>query len=168
MKILVGFASGYGSTQAYAEFIAETLQQAGHEVEVLDARKVGKLDGYDHILVGGSIRAGHWLGHAIKLTRRVIASGKPYSLFVVCLSALVDGGQALLDKQFFPKLRKRIFGVNLDGVGIFPGMRNFEQYHFPVKGLMQKIARENGSPDEGEQDFKDFDIARDWVGKLKF
>ncbi|MCD4732744.1 flavodoxin domain-containing protein [bacterium] len=168
MKILVGYASGYGATQAYAEFITEALQQAGHEVEALDARKAKQLDDYDHVIIGGSIRAGNWLGHATKLTRRVIASGKPYDLFVVCLSALSDEGRAMLDEKFFPKLREKIPGVQLDDVGIFPGMKNFEQYRFLVKGIMQNIARKNDSPTEGEQDFKDFDIARGWVGKLKF
>jgi len=167
MKILVGYASGYGATQAYAEVISATLRQAGHEVEALDARKAKQLEDYDHVIIGGSIRAGNWLGHATKLTRRVIASGKPYSLFVVCLSALSDEGRAMLDEKFLPKLREKIPGVQLDDVGIFPGMRNFEQYRFPIKGIMQSMARKNENPAEGEQDFKDFDIARDWVDKLK-
>lgn len=54
--ILVTYATKYGSTQEVAEAIAGTLCQAGGQVEILPARQVSSLDGYNAVeLFGGAI-----------------------------------------------------------------------------------------------------------------
>jgi len=43
MKVLVGYASGYGSTKSYADVIGEELRRSGHETDVLPAKKAMNL-----------------------------------------------------------------------------------------------------------------------------
>ncbi len=166
MRILVGYASGYGSTKFYAEAIGDELNRAGHETVVLPAKSSRDITAYDFVIVGGSIRAGNWLGHARNLARRAVKLKKAHAIFFCCLSARSDEGKKMVIEDYFEKVKGKIPGISPLDVGVFPGMRNFEQYRFPVKGIMQKIARKNGQPTEGEQDFKDLDAAREWAREL--
>lgn len=166
MRILIGYATGYGSTRSYAEVIGEELRQLGHETIVLDARQSRDITGYDFVIIGGSIRAGSWLGPARRLAKRAAQSKMAHAIFFCCLSACSEGGKKKVVEVYFEKVKRQVPGISPLEIGVFPGMRNFERYRFPVKGIMQKIARKNGHPTEGEQDFRDLDAAREWARKL--
>ncbi len=167
MKVLVGYASGYGSTSSYAEVVGEELRAAGHDAEVREARKVSSLDEYDYVIVGGSLRAGNWLGAAKKLAKRAISANKPHSIFICCLSAISEKGKEILAKEVLPRLRENVPGLNLEGPGLFPGARNTDQYGFIVKKVMVSISRKEGDekPDE-PRDHRDFELARSWAAQL--
>ena len=46
-KMLIAVSSKHGSTREIAESIAETVREAGIEVEVVDAQSVGSVAPYD-------------------------------------------------------------------------------------------------------------------------
>ena len=50
-KILVSYASKYGATAEIAEKIAQLLEQAGLEVELIPVKKVKQIDGYRAVIV---------------------------------------------------------------------------------------------------------------------
>ncbi len=167
MKILIGYASGYGSTKSYAEVVGEELRGAGHEVDVVDAREAKELEGYDHVIVGGSLRAGNWLGHARKLAKRALNAGKANSVFICCMTATSDEGRRQLDEQTLPKLRSKLPELTWDEAGLFPGMRNMDQYGFPIRGIMKKMAEKAGDENPEEpKDYRDFEMARRWAREL--
>jgi len=64
MKVLVTAASKHGSTTEIASVIATVLQKADVEAEVIDPESVTTLTGYDAVVVGSAVYAGHWLGPA--------------------------------------------------------------------------------------------------------
>lgn len=85
MKILIAYSTRWGSTAKTARLVADTLKEAdGRDVEVLDARKVGRreIETYDAFVVGSSIAAGQWKGPARRLLARLAAAGKPTAVFV--------------------------------------------------------------------------------------
>jgi len=167
MKILVGYASGYGSTQSYAEVIAEELNSAGHDADVLPAKEVKDLTPYDFVVVGGSIRAGNWLGQARTLAGKTLKAGKPHSVFICCLSAATEEGRRQLDGEVLPKLKHKLPGLNLENPGLFPGMRNMDRYRFPIRGIMRSIAEKEGISNLDEPlDYRDFELARRWAREL--
>ncbi len=167
MKILVGYATGYGSTKSYAEVIAEELKKAGHEVDVLPAKEARDLTPYGFVVVGGSLRAGSWLGQARALAGKTLKAGKPHSVFICCLSATTEEGRRQLDDVVLPKLKQKLPGLNLETPGLFPGMRNMDRYRFPIRGIMRSIAEKEGisNPDE-PLDYRDFELARVWAREL--
>ncbi len=57
-KILVAFASKYGSTQEVAEVVAETLRRRGLTVEVRLMRQVSSLEEYGGVVLGAPIYFG--------------------------------------------------------------------------------------------------------------
>ena len=57
-KILVAYASKYGSTTEIANKIGEVLTQAGHQVDVLSADQVKGLSAYQAIVLGSAVYYG--------------------------------------------------------------------------------------------------------------
>jgi menaquinone-dependent protoporphyrinogen oxidase len=83
MKVLVAFASKYGSTKGIAEFIGEKLRGHGLEVEVLDVSDAGNLASYDAFVIGSAVYMYHWMNEAKKFVskNRAVISMHPTWLF---------------------------------------------------------------------------------------
>jgi menaquinone-dependent protoporphyrinogen oxidase len=69
-RILVAYASRYGSTAEIAQALGRDLQSRGYKPEVLPVAKVSQLGGYRAILLGSAVRAGDWLGEATGFVRQ--------------------------------------------------------------------------------------------------
>ncbi len=59
-KILVAYATRYGSTQETAEAIAATLREAGLDVDIQPMQEVRTLDNYDAVVLGAAIYSTRW------------------------------------------------------------------------------------------------------------
>ncbi|HUT98675.1 MAG TPA: flavodoxin domain-containing protein [bacterium] len=166
MKVLVGYASGYGSTKSYAEVIVEELSRAGHETDVFPAQKVRDLAFYDFVVIGGSIRAGTWLGPAVRLTKRAVKAGKRHAVFFCCLAAQTEEGKQKVFGEYFDKVKEKVPGLAPLAIGAFPGVANYAEYRFPVKGIMTGIAKKEGVDISVNQDYRELETARDWAREL--
>ena len=65
-KILVTYATKYGSTQGVAEAITEELRTKGHTVDLTPARDVKSLTGYTAVVLGSPLYINAILGDASK------------------------------------------------------------------------------------------------------
>jgi menaquinone-dependent protoporphyrinogen oxidase len=83
MRVLVTAASKYGATTEIAAAIAEVLGDHGLAATVLPPEQVKGVDGYDAVVVGSAVYAGHWLKPARELVERHRAAlaGRPVWLF---------------------------------------------------------------------------------------
>jgi menaquinone-dependent protoporphyrinogen oxidase len=83
MRVLVVYASKYGSTRGIAERIALGLNAFGHEAAALPATAESSLDGYDAYVIGSAVYMGAWLKEARDLLRRhqALLSSRPVWLF---------------------------------------------------------------------------------------
>jgi menaquinone-dependent protoporphyrinogen oxidase len=70
MRILVTAASKHGATTEIAESIAATLRDEGIEVDIRPPDDVETLEGYDGVVVGSGVYAGHWLEPAKRFVER--------------------------------------------------------------------------------------------------
>lgn len=64
MKVLVAYASKYGSTKGIAEFIGEKLRQRGMQVDVQEADAVRNAADYDAFVIGSAVYMFHWMKEA--------------------------------------------------------------------------------------------------------
>jgi menaquinone-dependent protoporphyrinogen oxidase len=71
MGLLVTAATRYGATAELAAAIAEVLGEHGLEATVLPPDQVQEVDGYDAVVVGSAVYAGHWLKPARELVDRL-------------------------------------------------------------------------------------------------
>jgi menaquinone-dependent protoporphyrinogen oxidase len=64
MKVLVTYASKYGSTKGIADFMGEKLRQRGMEPDVLDIGGVRNIGDYQAFVIGSAVYMGHWMKEA--------------------------------------------------------------------------------------------------------
>jgi menaquinone-dependent protoporphyrinogen oxidase len=87
VRLLVAYATRYGSTGGIAERVGERLRkEAGFEVDLLDVADrgaVGDLSRYDAYVIGSALYFGHWLKTAVAFVQdhRESIVGRPTWLF---------------------------------------------------------------------------------------
>jgi menaquinone-dependent protoporphyrinogen oxidase len=69
MKVLVTAASKYGAMEEIAEAIGEVLRERGLDATV-GPPEAAAVDGYDAVVLGSAVYAGHWLKPARELVAR--------------------------------------------------------------------------------------------------
>jgi menaquinone-dependent protoporphyrinogen oxidase len=70
MRVLVTSATKHGATGEIAQAIADTLRDQGLDPTVLEPEQVDTVDGYDAVVLGSAVYAGHWLRPAKDLVGR--------------------------------------------------------------------------------------------------
>src|SRR5450759_1114247 len=99
MIVLVTAASKHGATGEIAAAIGRTLEQRGLTVDVMAPEEVSSVGGYDAVVLGSAIYAGHWLAAATELVERCSAelAGRPVWLF--SSGAVGDPSRKLVQKM---------------------------------------------------------------------
>ncbi len=83
-KILVAYATRYGSTQQVAEQVAATLRDCGLAADLSPMRQVSSLDGYRAVVLGTPIYMGHWHKDTnifLSRYREALTGGLPVAIF---------------------------------------------------------------------------------------
>lgn len=70
MRVLVAYGSKMGGTRGLAEMVADSFRLDGIEAEVVAAREVRSLAGYDAVVVGGALYALRWHRDARRFVKR--------------------------------------------------------------------------------------------------
>ena len=70
MKVLVTAATKYGATGEIAQAIGEVLREHGLDSTVGPPEDATTVDGYDAVVLGSAVYAGHWLRPARELVDR--------------------------------------------------------------------------------------------------
>jgi len=83
-KVLVAYATSYGSTQEIAEVISETLRKQGLVVDLQPIRKVRILEGYSALVLGAPLYMFHWHKDALRFLsqhRKILSDNLPVAIF---------------------------------------------------------------------------------------
>ena len=99
-KILVTYASRYGSTAEVAQAVAAQLCARGEAVEVRAVADVTDISRYRAVVVGSAVRMGQWLAPAVKFVEahKDALSRVPVAYFSVHMLA-VDDSEASRQKR---------------------------------------------------------------------
>lgn len=83
MKVVVAYASKYGSTRGIAEFLAEKLREAGTQAEARHTGEVHNPGDYDAFVIGSAVYMMHWLKEATEFVKgkRSLLVNRPVWLF---------------------------------------------------------------------------------------
>jgi menaquinone-dependent protoporphyrinogen oxidase len=158
-KILVGYASGFGTTKEIAEYVGKVLSEHDLEVELQALAEVKDISKYQGIVFGASIRAGNLLPAAMDFASRFkFALAKvPVAVFVVCLTMQEDTeeNRAIVSCWLNP-LREIITPF---GEGLFAGRLIMKELPF-APGLLAKLIK------EPEGDYRDWEKIKEWTEGL--
>lgn len=164
-KVLVAYASKYGSTQEIAEEIAATLRKSGLDVELEPVKKVKAIDEYTAVVLGAPIYMLHWHKEARNFLSKHHETLSKLPVSVFALGPFNDEEEewkevrAQLDKELakFPWFRPI-------AIEIFGGKFDPDKLRFPDN----IIAKLPASPLHNMPaiDIRDWDAIRAWATTL--
>ena len=157
-KILVAYASKYGSTKEIASKITERLKAGGNDVQLMDAQEVKDLHNYDAMIIGSGVYIGRWIKTAVKLVKK---NTEALSRIPVWFFSSGPTGEDDPLKEtegwIFPKaLEKETAAIKPKDKALFKGAIYKEKLSGIHKWMVEKI----GAP---EKDNRQWDKIDDWA-----
>lgn len=163
-KILVAYASKYGSTGGVADAIGQTLCGKGATVDVRLMKNVHNLDAYQGVVLGAPVYMGKWLPEATDFVKQnAEALGRvPLACFVVCMllhEPTPDNMAKAL--AYLDPVLKAVPPLKPVGVGAFAGALDYGKLSWATKKIMQSKAQPEG-------DFRDWKAIHAWAEASPF
>ena len=159
LRVLIAYGTTEGQTGRIAEYLAKVIRSHGHEAVPVDVERASapRPDGYDAVIVGGSIHMGRHERNVVHYVRRNRAALErlPSAFFSVSLAAHDNTDEAHKEVEGYVQKFIRQTGWRPLIVELFAGALLYTQYGFFTRWIMRKIARDKGSPDT--------DTSRDYV-----
>ncbi|MGB9939434.1 flavodoxin domain-containing protein [Methanosarcina sp.] len=164
-RVLVAYASRYGSTQEVAETIAATMHESGLMVDLKSMKEVKSLEGYAAVVLGAPLYTLHWhkQAHSFLSRHREALTKQPVAVFA--LGPLHDDEKEWEEvrSQLDKELAKSPWFTPI-AVEIFGGKYDPEKLRFPDN----LIARLPASPlnKMPASDVRDWTAIRTWANNL--
>lgn len=162
-KILVAYASQFGSTAEVAQDIAETLCQTNGTAEAKWINDVTDLAAYDAVIIGSPIQYDKWRSEAAQfvIDNQHILNKIPVAYFFTCLTLAKRNEkterQALAYADKLAALTPQVQPV---GIGRFGGVLNYGKLPFHFRLLFHGMSLVTGVR---EGDYRDWEAIRTWA-----
>jgi menaquinone-dependent protoporphyrinogen oxidase len=161
MKLLVTYASKYGSTTEIAEVIGKELRKHSHDVEVKPVEAVVNLAQYEGFVIGSALYAGSWLKPAANFLRsnQELLACRPVYLFSSGPTGEGDPNE-ILDGWTFPEdLAPVLETIKPRDVILFHGNIDLEKLGFGERMIIKSVKATVG-------DYRDWLVIRSWASRL--
>ena len=158
MKLLIAYASKYGSTAEIAEVIGKELRKRNYQVDVKPVGSVDSLDGYEGFVIGSALYAGGWMKPAAKFlrTNKKLLAGYPVWLFSSGPTGQGDPNE-IMDGWTFPEdLMPAVETIKPKEIILFHGSIDLDKLNFAEKMIIKSVKAIIG-------DFRDWLVIRGWA-----
>ncbi len=158
-KILLLYGSSEGQTAKIAHRIADTIHQAGLDIDVIDAHTLPDpfpLEDYRAVIIGASIHLGAYPSYIRAFAKRYRAelASMPAAFFSVSLTAASDQPADQEEmRQYFDHFMRET-GWHPDMIANFAGALNYTKYGLVKRLLAQSAARRMHEPDDTSHDYE--------------
>jgi menaquinone-dependent protoporphyrinogen oxidase len=162
-RLLVAYASRFGSTFEVAKAIAAVLVQEGARVETLQVKSATALNSYDGVIVGGAIQYDKWMAEAAEFVRthQEILCSLPVAYFFTCLTLSKQSEKAQRQAMAYgAKLCALVPRVAPVDVGAFAGVLSYRKLPFFMRLLAKGVFAVLGVE---EGDYRDWDAINAWA-----
>jgi menaquinone-dependent protoporphyrinogen oxidase len=156
MRVLVTVASKHGSSTEIAGVIGDVLMKRGLEVSVLAPDSVHSIEGYDAVIIGSGVYAGHWLGPAklfVERNRELFAR-RPVWLF--SSGPIGDPAKPVGDPADAAAM---IEATHARGHRVFAGRLDKADLSFPETLIIKAVRAPEG-------DYRGWDEVRAWADEI--
>ncbi len=156
-KILITYASRYGSTAEIAREMAKVFEKYGQNLDVYPIHQVKDISAYHSIIVGSAVQRAQWLPEAVKFVKdnRLLLRRIPTAYFTVCLTMAHDNDA---NRQKAQRFLDEVHEYNhADLEGYFGGLLDFKR----MSWLDQTIMKSRGRDNEG--DYRDWNAIQAWT-----
>jgi menaquinone-dependent protoporphyrinogen oxidase len=158
-KVLVTYASKYGSTQEIAEKIGSELCQAGLQADVIPVNGVRDLTPYQAVILGSGVYIGHWNKEAAAFLQN---NEKALAERLVWLFSSGPTGEGdpveLLEGWRLPAALLPVADrIQPRDTAVFHGYINPEKLNFIQKWVLKSIVKKPFG------DFRNWDMINRWT-----
>src|SRR5512138_1046880 len=165
-RILVTYASRFGSTEGVAQAIGKTISEGGTPVDVLPMRDVKDLAPYRAVVAGSAINGGEWLPEAMRFmeAHRDELSRRPFAAFLVCMTLTMRNGEQYRSHvaTWLDPVRRLVRPVS---EGLFAGALDIKRIPSFADRLKFRLSVLFGAWKEG--DHRDWNAVRAWALALR-
>ena len=165
-RILIGYGTTEGQTARIADHLAEAVRSHGVEAHAMNLKesKDLSLEGYDAVIVGGSIHMGKHEEYVVDFVRknRATLDRLPSAFLSVSLAAHGDTENARAYVENF----EQESGWRPTQVGLFGGALLYRQYGFLKRLMMKKIVSDK--PGNLSTDTSRDHVYTDWDDVKRF
>jgi len=158
-KILVTYASKYGSTKEIAEKIGEVLRQEGLPADVLPVDGIRDLNPYKAIILGSAVYIGKWQKEAVKFLQdnEKIMADRPVWLFSSGPTGEGDPVKLLEGWRLPAELQPVADRIQPHDITVFHGYINPDKLNFIEKWSIKSLVKKPFG------DFRDWDAIVIWA-----
>jgi menaquinone-dependent protoporphyrinogen oxidase len=157
-KVLVAYATKYGSTAEIAEKIGEVLRQEGLDTDVLLVREIGDVSAYPAVVLGSAVYIGQWRKEAAKFltANEPVLAGRPVWLFSSGPTGEGDPAELVQGWRIPSKLQPVADRIKPRDIAIFHGATNAEKMNFIEKFMLKNVGAPVG-------DYRDWEAISAWA-----
>ena len=164
-KILIVYASGFGSTAEVAQVMAEELRTRDYEVDVQSAEVARSPENNEALIIGSAIRYDRWLQDVTNYLNRhqgVLATAQ-VAYFYTCLSIAGEPTSPDSEQIYDAKLLAANPRIKPVLIGGFAGVLNLKVMPWYFRLVLGWISRSKGMK---EGDYRDWKVIKDWINQL--
>ncbi|MCE5263454.1 MAG: flavodoxin domain-containing protein [Deltaproteobacteria bacterium] len=158
-RVLVAYASKYGSTGGVADAIGKELCGKEVAVDVALIKNVRDIGSYQGVIIGSAIYMGKWMSEAadfVKENRDALCK-VPVAYFLVCMTLSEPTEKKRAEAlSYMEPILKAVPEIKPVGMGTFAGAMDYNN----LSWLNKKILKSKGTP---EGDFRDWNAIRAWA-----
>lgn len=145
-RILVVYATRFGSTAEVAKYIGTIINHQGIAVDVRLVNEISSLHGYDAVVLGSAIRSGKWMPEAFHFltAHRAELRHMPVAYFTVCATLHDDTpeNRAIVSGYHTPLL-ETFRDIQPVSIGMFAGKIDFKK----IPLMLRVVAKTHHLPD---------------------
>jgi menaquinone-dependent protoporphyrinogen oxidase len=156
MKVLVTAATKHGATGEIAQAIGDALRDQGLDPTVLPPERVDTVDGYDAVVLGSAVYAGHWLKPARQLVDRC---GGALAARPVWLFSSGPVGTPPKPEEDPVDVADVLAATSARGHRVFAGKLVRKQLSFPERAIVSALRVPDG-------DFRDWPEINGWAAGI--
>lgn len=160
-KILVTYATKYGSTAEIAEKIGEVLRQAGFQTDIFPTNRVHDLTPYKAVILGSAVYIGKWRKEAVRFLQ---AHEKTLTELPVWLFSSGPTGEGdpveLLKGWRIPADQQPVIDrIHPRGIAVFHGNVNVSKLNPIERFMLNNVKAPVG-------DFREWDAITSWATSI--
>lgn len=156
MKVLVTVASKHGATAEIGERIAGELTRRGHDVANRPPEEVGRIQGFDAVIVGSAVYAGRWRPEARDLIDEFGRDLRDRHLWLFSSGPLGEPPEPDEEPIDIPAI---VEATSPHPHRIFPGKLDPEALGLAERAIVRALRAPYG-------DFRDWEEITTWAGEI--
>lgn len=140
-KVLVAFASKYGSTAEIADKIGEILKANSLNADVLEVNRVASLRDYEAVVLGSAVYIGKWRKDAVRFMKIYENDLKTKRVWIFSTGPTGQGDpEKLLEGWNLPEnLKSVVESINVEDVKVFHGSLDMDKLSGLHRFMIKKV-----------------------------